>query len=479
MNTIDEIHELYARGELSPAELIAITRERIEAEEPELNAFINLFLDEAEEQANALGKPPEPMPPLWGIPFGVKDNICYQDHETTCASRILLGYRPPYTATALRRVLEAGAIIVGKTNMDEFAMGSTGEYSYFGPTSNPLNKDHVPGGTSSGSAAAVGAGLVPFALGSDTGGSVRQPGAWCGVVGFKPSYGRVSRYGLIAFASSLDQIGVISRSVRDSLRVFLVMGGYDPMDSTTSRMPLPSEQEIIRLHRETKLRVGLPREYFGQGTDPEIADAVMEGAMLLEKDGYTLKEISLPHTRYVIPCYQIVVAAECSSNLARFDGIRYGFRAEGTSSLEEIYVKTRSEGFGPEVKRRIAAGAFVLSAGYQDKYFLRAQKVRRLIRRDYDDAFKEVDVILSPTFPVPPVKKGESLADPLAVYLMDTLTAAANLAGIPGISVPGHPDSRGFRPGIHISAPYMGEETMFIAALRLEELQNHPDSRAP
>ncbi|MGB9590504.1 MAG: amidase family protein, partial [Candidatus Hydrothermia bacterium] len=312
----------------------------------------------------------------------------------------------------------------------------------------------------------------PVALGTDTGGSIRQPAAWCGVVGFKPSYGRVSRYGLIAFASSLDQIGVISHSVRDSLKVFLIMAGHDPMDSTTSTEPLPLAQDILEAYPKAKLRVGLPKEYFGEGTDPSVASAVENAARLLERDGFFLKEISLPHTRYVIPCYQIIVAAECSSNLARFDGIRYGFRAEEFTSLEEMYVATRSAGFGPEVQRRIAAGAFVLSAGYQEQYFGRAQKVRALIARDYQEAFREVDVILSPTFPVPPAKKGEKLSDPLAVYLMDTLTAAANLVGVPGISVPGHPDTSGFRPGIHLAAPRIHEETLFVAALRLEELLN-------
>ena len=469
-NTIDEIHALYLRGELSPPDIISRVASAVEEKEPSLNAFINLFLEEAESHAFAIGSPPQPLPPLWGIPIGVKDNICYKDHETTCASRILLGYRPPYTATALSRLLDAGAIVVGKTNMDEFAMGSTGEYSYFGPTSNPLNPDYVPGGTSSGSAAAVGAGIVPVALGSDTGGSVRQPAAWCGVVGFKPSYGRVSRYGLVAFASSLDQIGVLSRYVRDSLRVFLVMGGYDPKDSTTSTEPLPSGRKILEEYREQKFKVGIPKEFFGPGTDPEIASAAESAAMLLEKDGFSLREVSLPHTRYVIPCYQIIVAAECSSNLARFDGIRYGFRDEGAESLDEMYVATRTEGFGPEVKRRIAAGAFVLSAGYQEQYFGRAQKVRRLIKNDYDEAFRDVDVLLAPTVSVPPPKKGEKLRDPLAVYLMDTLTAAANLAGIPSISIPAPPDSRGFPPGINIMARQMGEETMFKVALRLEEL---------
>ncbi len=470
LNTIEGIHELYTSGKLTPPDVVSHFASVINEKEALINAFTGLFIDEAEAQAFAMGKPPDPLPPIWGIPFAVKDNICYRDHETTCASRMLLGYRPPYTATALSRLLDAGGIILGKTNMDEFAMGSTGEYSYLGPTSNPINPDHVPGGTSSGSAAAVAAGMVPFALGTDTGGSVRQPAAWCGVVGFKPSYGRVSRYGLIAFASSLDQIGVVSHSVRDSLRVFLIMAGHDPMDSTTSAEPLPSAAEIIEAYPATKLRIGLPKEYFGEGTDPYVASCVEDAAKLLEKDGFTIREISLPHTRYVIPCYQIIVAAECSSNLARFDGIRYGFRAGGFSSLEEMYVATRSAGFGPEVQRRIAAGAFVLSAGYQDQYFVRAQKVRRLISQDYEEAFREVDLVLSPTFPVPPARKGEKLSDPLAVYLMDTLTAAANLVGVPGITVPGHPDSSGFRPGVHLTAPRMREETLFLAALRLEEL---------
>jgi len=473
LNTIEEIHELYKQGELTPPDLVSRVAAIIEEKETALNAFISLFLEEAESEAFAMGKPPDPLPPLWGIPFAAKDNICYENHETTCASRMLLGYRPPYTATALMRLLDAGAIIVGKTNMDEFAMGSTGEYSYFGPTSNPINPDHVPGGTSSGSAAAVASGMIPFAMGSDTGGSIRQPAAWCGVVGLKPSYGRVSRYGLVAFASSLDQIGVFSRSVRDNLRVFLVMGGYDPMDSTTSAEPLPSGRKILQDYARQNFRVGIPREFFGQGTDPEIASAAEEAARLLEKDGFSLREVSLPHTRYVIPCYQIIVAAECSSNLARFDGLRYGFRAEGAGSLEEMYVATRTEGFGPEVKRRIAAGAFVLSAGYQEHYFGRAQKVRRLIRNDYDQVFREVDLLLSPTVSVPPPKKGEKLADPLAVYLMDTLTAAANLAGIPSITIPGPPDSRGFPPGINLTARPMDEETMFMAALRLEGLLGH------
>ncbi len=464
--TVKGLIEAYRKGELAPKEAIEALSREIDSREPQLNAFINLFLDEALERAAELGKhPPEPAPALWGVPIAVKDNIAYADHETTCASRILLGYKPPYTATALQRLLDAGAIVVGKTNMDEFAMGSTGEYSYFGPTSNPLDPERVTGGSSSGSAAAVGAGLVPLALGSDTGGSIRQPAAWCGAVGFRPTYGRVSRWGLVAFASSLDQIGPITRSVEDAALALALMAGPDGRDSTLLDEAL--EGNLLEGWESYRPKLGIPKEYL-EGVDLEIAGALDEAVRRLEAEGVKALEVSLPHTRYGVYAYQLIAAAEASANLARYDGVRYGYRHE-SEDLEEMYVRTRTEGFGPEVKRRIVAGTFVLSAGYHEEFFVRAQRVRRLVAQDFTEAFREVELLLTPTTATLPPKKGEGISDPIAVYMMDALTAPSALAGLPAISVP--VPGRSFPTvGLQVIGPFGADREVLKLARLIEKV---------
>ena len=461
--TVKGLLEAYRKRLVSPREVLEDLAKEIEEREPQLNAFVNLFLDEALERASEL-EGAEPTLALWGVPVAAKDNIAYAEHETTCASRILLGYKPPYTATALRRLLDAGAILVGKTNMDEFAMGSTGEYSYFGPTSNPLDPTRVTGGSSSGSAAAVGAGLVPLALGSDTGGSIRQPAAWCGVVGLRPTYGRVSRWGLVAFASSLDQIGPITRTVEDAALALSVMAGPDGYDSTLLDEAL--EGELLAGWESYAPRLGLPKEYL-EGVEPEIAEAVEGTAKRLEAEGLEVREVSLPHTKFGVYAYQLIAAAEASANLARYDGVRYGYRHE-SEDLEEMYVRTRSEGFGPEVKRRVVAGTFVLSAGYHEEFFVKAQKVRRLVAQDFAEAFKEVDLLITPTTSTFPPKKGEGISDPVAVYMMDALTAPSALAGLPALSLP--VPGRTFPVGLQVIGPFGADREVLRLARRVEAL---------
>jgi aspartyl-tRNA(Asn)/glutamyl-tRNA(Gln) amidotransferase subunit A len=404
---------------------------------------------------------------LAGVPVAVKDNICTLDLPTTCGSRILEGYRSPYEATAVRRLREAGAIVVGKTNLDEFAMGSSTENSAFGPTRNPHDPSRVPGGSSGGSAAAVAAGIVPAALGSETGGSVRQPAAFCGVVGIKPSYGRVSRYGLVAFASSLDQIGTFGRTVADAALLLEVIAGADPWDSTSADRPVPAL--TAELDRGVEgLVVGVPREYFPPELDPRIATLCREAVERLRAAGAEIREISLPHTRYAIPTYYLIAPAEASSNLARYDGVRYGMRAPGATSTVEVYEATRSLGFGPEVKRRIMLGTFALSAGYHDEYYGRAQRVRRLITQDFRRVFDDgVDVIFTPTTPSVAFRLGEKVDDPYQMYLADIFTVTANLASLPAISVPiGRVD--GLPAGGQLIADRWDEATMVRAAAALE-----------
>lgn len=473
---IHVIHEKIKKREVSILEVLNSVIRRIDQRERELNAYISLFIDEAQERAAVLEENLQSggdFGPLYGIPVAVKDNISYKDHETTCGSRILLGYRPPYNATVVEKLLKAGAIIVGKTNLDEFAMGSTGEFSYFGATRNPVDLNYVPGGSSSGSAAAVKAGEAIAALGSDTGGSVRLPASYTGTVGLKPTYGRVSRYGLVAFASSLDQIGPITKDVIDSAILFTTIAGFDPKDSTSFNLETPTLQEIFNGYENERFTIGLPKEYFGEDIDPEVERAVLDVAKDLEREGYKLLEISLPHTKYSVATYQIIATSEASSNLARYDGTRYGHRTREFSNLDEMYKKTRTEGFGEEVKRRIFMGTFALSAGYYEAYYLKALKVRRLIKEDFEKAFEKVDIVLAPVSPKPPLKIGENL-DPLSLYLLDIYTTTVNLAGLPAIAVPCGTTKDGLPIGFQLIGKSFDEATLFKIARFYEKLKSSP-----
>lgn len=410
----------------------------ISRENPEINGFLTVCRESALAEAAALDREASEgrfRGPLHGVPVAVKDNICTKGVLTTCGSRILNNHVPVYDATVVTRLKEAGAVILGKTNLDEFAMGSTTETSHFGPTRNPLDHARIPGGSSGGSAAVVAAGLVPCALGSDTGGSIRQPAACCGIVGVKPTYGRVSRYGLVAFASSLDQIGPLTRDVPDAALMLNAICGRDNMDSTSSDEKVPDfTAEAVKGVKG--MRIGVPREYLAEGLDPEIRAAVKAACEKLSGLGAEVLEISLPGVEYAVAAYYIIATAEASSNLARYDGVKYGHRSASASTLQELYYKSRSEGFGPEVKRRIMLGTYVLSAGYYDAYYRKAQQVRALIARDFEKAFKQCDVILSPTMPSLPWRLGEKTEDPLAVYLADIYTISVNLAGLPGLALP-------------------------------------------
>lgn len=439
----------------------ALARARAVDEGPEgLNCFLSLSqaLDPGGEEGGG---------PLAGVPVAVKDNICTLELPTTCGSRFLEGYESPFQATVVRKVREAGGFVVGKTNMDEFGMGSSTENSAYGPTRNPRDPSRVPGGSSGGSAAAVAAGVVPCALGSDTGGSVRQPAAFCGVVGVKPTYGRVSRYGLVAFASSLDQIGTFGATVEDAARLLEVAAGHDPRDATSARRSVPSFVDALDDGVKGKV-IGIPREYLTEALDPGVATSFAQARERLREAGAILRDVSLPHTRYAVPTYYILAPAEASSNLARFDGIRYGVRALGSRSTREVYEASRSQGFGAEVVRRIILGTFALSAGYHDEYYERAQKVRSLICRDFRRIWAEgVDLLFTPTSPTPAFPLGERVRDPLAMYLSDIFTVTANLAGIPAVSVPIDP-VQGLPCGGQFLAPPWEETRMLAGAAALE-----------
>ncbi len=404
--------------------------------------------------------------PLFGIPVSIKDNIAIEGWETTCASKILKGFVPPYEATAVRKLREAGAVIFAKCNMDEFAFGSSCESSCYGPTRNPWNLECVPGGSSGGSAASVAAGTAIAALGSDTGGSIRQPASFCGVVGMKPTYGRVSRYGLIAFGSSLDQIGPITKTVEDNAILLNVLAGHDPKDSTSADIPVPDYASF--LGKDMKgIKVGVPEEYFVKGLDPEVEESVRKAISVLEDLGAECRPVRLPHMKYAIAVYYIVGVAEASSNLGRFDGVQYGFRHEARD-LKEMYFETRDRGFGAEAKRRILLGTFVLSAGYYDAYYLKGLKVRTLIKRDFDAAFEEVDLLAGPTSPTPAFKIGEKINDPLSMYLSDIYTISANLAGVPAMSIPCGFSSSGLPIGLQLTAKPFDEGTIYRAASAYE-----------
>ena len=434
---IDEIRNLLTLKKVSAEDLVRAHLDRIEQKDKEVRAYLTLCPDRALEQAKKIDRlvaAGEPLPPLAGVPAAVKDEIVTRGVRSTCSSRMLENYIPPYDATAVERLEAAGACVLGKTNCDEFAMGSSTENSAFFPTRNPHDLARVPGGSSGGSASAVAAGLATVALGSDTGGSIRQPAALCGIVGMMGTYGRVSRFGLVAFASSLDHVGPFGRTVRDVALLLGTIAGHDPRDSTAADVPVPDYAGALS-ETVSGLRVGVPNEYFA-GLNPQVGDNIQKGIELLAKLGFKIVPISLPHTDYAIATYYIIATAEASSNLARFDGVRYGFRSPEYSDLRGMYEKTRDRGFGAEVKRRIMLGTYVLSSGYYDAYYRKAQKVRTLIARDFLEAFEDVDVIVTPTSPIPAFKLGERVDDPLQMYLADIYTVTASLAGIPGISVP-------------------------------------------
>ena len=487
---IDELTRSVQSGAVSAESVVEEALRRIHRA-GELNAFLNVSDEAALEAARALdGRRArgEPLGKLAGVPIAIKDALCTQDAPTTAGSKILTrrgpdgrpgtpasGFRPPYDATAVSRLRQAGALLVGKANMDEFAMGSSGENSAFGPARHPLDPSFAPGGSSSGSAVAVAARLCSAALGSDTGGSIRQPASFCGVVGVKPSYGRVSRYGLIAFASSLDQVGPFARDVRSAARVLEVIAGEDPSDSTSAHEPVGNY--VGACERDPRsLRIGVPEEYFAEGLDPEISASVRAAVERLGREGCEVRPVKLPHTRYGVATYYIVATAEASSNLARFDGVRFGLRIEPErGDLSAMYGATRDAGFGAEVKRRILLGTYVLSAGYYDAYYRRAQRARTLIRRDFDEAFTTVDVIAAPASPTPAFRLGEKVSDPLSMYLADVYTLPASLAGIAGMSVPcGATRATSDRPalpiGLQLLAPAFAEENLFTVAAAVERL---------
>jgi aspartyl-tRNA(Asn)/glutamyl-tRNA(Gln) amidotransferase subunit A len=462
--TLAECVSALRAGEVTAADLLERSRSRIAALDPRVNSFLGRtdeLADRSAAEADRLLSGCEPgLPTLCGIPVAVKDVLCLEGAETTAGSRILRGFRPPYTATAVQRLLDAGAVVVGKTNCDEFAMGSSNENSAYGPVRNPWDLERVPGGSSGGSAAAVAARMVPLSLGTDTGGSIRQPAALCGVVGFKPTYGRVSRYGLIAFASSLDQVGPFALTVEDAALAYLAVAGHDPLDGTSS--PTAVENPMSRLREGVDgLRLGVPREYFGEGLDPGVRAAVEAALEVLRSLGATLEEVSLPTTDAALSTYYVIAPAECSSNLARYDGIRFGIR-EDRDSLLEMYLRTRDAGFGAEVKRRIMLGTYALSSGYYDAYYRKAQKVRTIIAEEFGRVFERVDAIVSPTSPVPAFPLGAH-SDPLSMYLLDVLTVPVNLAGLPGVSVPcGLVD--GLPVGLQVVAPrFMDARALRIA----------------
>ncbi len=468
--TVESTRTAIREKQFTARRLVDEFYKKITAEDPEIQAYLAISEERAMRQAERIddlaGKG-GPLPPLAGVPVAIKDVMVTRGVRTTAGSRILEGFVPPYDCTAVARLEAAGAIVLGKTNCDEFAMGSSNENSAYGPVRNPRDKTRVPGGSSGGSAAAVAAGTAVAALGSDTGGSIRQPAAFCGVVGLMPTYGRVSRYGLIAFASSLDHIGPLTKTVRDAAILLRHIAGRDPMDSTSADVPVPDyEQEIGKPVKGLKL--GVPKEYFGEGLDAEVKGAVDAAIRHLEEDGCEIVPISLPHTPYAIPTYYVIATAEASSNLARYDGVRYGYRSKQARTLSEMYRKSRDEAFGAEVKRRIMLGTYALSSGYYDAYYLKAQKVRTLLARDFEEAFRQVDAIVTPTTPTPAFKLGEKTDDPLAMYLADIYTVVADLVGVPGISVPCGQTRAGLPIGLQILAKHFDEGTTLRLAHAVE-----------
>ena len=477
--TIKQASTLIKQKELSPLELTKSILERIQEKDEKLNTYITVLSEKALESAkkaeeeissgNYLG-------PLHGIPLGLKDIFVTKDITTTCGSKMLENFIPPYDATVTQKLLDSGAVILGKNNMDEFAMGSSTETSYFGPTANPWDLERVPGGSSGGSASATAASLCLGSVGTDTGGSIRQPAALCGVVGMKPTYGRVSRFGMIAFASSLDQAGPLTNTVEDTAIILNAISGADPKDSTCLDIPVPDYTQSLKSDLKG-LKIGIPKEYFVDGMDKDVEDASKKAISEMENLGAEILEISLPHTQYAVLTYYIIAPSEASSNLARYDGVKYGFRAEGAQTLKDMYFKTRAQGFGDEVKRRIMLGTYALSSGYYDAYYLKAQKVRTLIKNDFDEAFKNVDAIVAPTTPEVAFKIGEKTQDPIKMYLSDVLTIPCNIAGLPGISIPCGYSSNGLPIGIQVLGKPFDEETVIHVAHAYENNTNWAKKR--
>jgi aspartyl-tRNA(Asn)/glutamyl-tRNA(Gln) amidotransferase subunit A len=476
---LSDLHNRIAKKDLSVSELVETSLKRIAATDEAIGAFLTLNEKGARKSARELddrlaGGGERGL--LFGLPAGIKDNIVTEGLRTTCASRFLDNFIPIYDATVVRKLRTAQSVTVGKLNMDEFAMGGSNENSAYRPVRNPWDLERVPGGSSGGSAASVAAGQVYFALGSDTGGSIRQPASYCGVVGLKPTYGLVSRFGLVAFASSLDQIGPITKNVEDAAFVLQAIAGHDPMDSTSANVDIPDYTAALTADVRG-LRIGVPKEYLGQGIDPRVKERVSEALKVFESMGAVWEEISLPHTEYAVATYYLLASSEASSNLARFDGVRYGVRADNPDNLMDLYCRSRSEGFGPEVKRRIMLGTYALSSGYYDAYYLKAQKVRTLIKRDFDQAFEKYDVIIGPTAPTPAFKLGEQVGDPLTMYLNDILTIPVSLAGVPAISVP-----CGFADGLPVGLQIIGkpfDETTVLRAAHAYEAQTDHHLRRP
>ncbi len=478
--TARQLRSLFEEGRLSAEEIVSAYLERIRAYDRHVGAFLLVDEEGALQQARTLDERKargEPLGPLAAVPVAIKDVLCTQGMRTTCASRILHNFVPPYDATVIRKLREADAVLIGKTNMDEFAMGSSTENSGFQITRNPWDLDRAPGGSSGGSAAAVAACFSPMALGSDTGGSIRQPAALCGVVGLKPTYGRVSRYGLVAFASSLDQVGPFAWDVPDTALLLQVIAGHDPMDSTSVEIEVPDY--LATLDQPVGgLRIGVVREWLADGVDEQVAKAVEQAIDVYRALGAKIQDITLPHSKYGIPAYYIVAPAEASSNLARYDGVHYGYRAADYDDMVDMYCRTRAEGFGAEVKRRVMLGTYALSAGYYEAYYLKALKVRRVIREDFDRAFEQVDIVLGPTSPTPAFRLGERIDDPISMYLSDVYTVTANLAGIAGISIPCGFTADGLPVGLQLLAPPFEEERLLRAA-RMYERETNWHTRRP
>ena len=479
--SIKELHQQLVSKERSAVEIAQATLKQIEAVEPKVKAFLSVTADEAMAVARAVDDKiaaGESIGMLEGIPLGIKDNMCTKGIKTTCASQILANFVPPYDSTVTQKLKDAGAVFVGKTNLDEFAMGGSTENSSFQTTANPWDLTRVPGGSSGGSAAAVAAGECVVSLGSDTGGSIRQPASLCGVVGLKPTYGLVSRFGLVAFGSSLDQIGPFSRTVEDSAILLNAIAGHDPNDATSLKVDIPDYTQYLQPELKKGLKIGIIKETFGEGVDPVVAETVKEAIAKLEELGAEVKEISCPRFRYGIAAYYIIAPSEASANLARYDAVRYGIRQE-SDNLLEMYTNTRAAGFGTEVKRRIMIGTYALSSGYYDAYYLKAQKVRTLIKQDFDRAFEDVDILVAPTAPTTAFKAGDKTTDPLSMYLLDLMTIPVNLAGLPGISIPCGFDRQGLPIGLQLISNVLREDVLFHTAHAYEQAtewhKKHPE----
>jgi aspartyl-tRNA(Asn)/glutamyl-tRNA(Gln) amidotransferase subunit A len=475
---LQEIHTQLSEGQLSVSDLVEASLARIHQTDEQLQAFLTLNEGGAKVLAETLDnqKGDQARGLLFGLPAGIKDNISTKGLKTTCASKLLSNFIPLYDATVMNKLQEAQCVNIGKLNMDEFAMGSSNENSSFHPVRNPWHTDYVPGGSSGGSAASVAARQVYFALGSDTGGSIRQPAAFCGVVGLKPTYGLVSRFGLVAFASSLDQIGPLTKNVEDTAYVLQAIAGHDSQDSTSAKVEIPDY--ISALSGDVKgLRIAVPKEYIGKGVHPEVKEKVLDALKVYEQLGASWQEVSLPHSEYAVAAYYIIASSEASSNLARFDGVRYGVRADNASNLLELYKETRSQGFGDEVKRRIMLGTYSLSSGYYDAYYLKAQKVRTLIKQDFEQIFESFDCIMGPTTPTTAFKIGEKIADPLTMYVEDILTIPVNLAGVPAISIPCGFSEAGLPVGLQIIGKAFDESTILRAAHAFEQQTKHHQAR--